>query len=237
MPRQRKQESPNLLSRLTLVVRLALFAVLGGMVLMVISETPAVSNLLAGVSSTSPLVGLVAGHWQSDSGAICPDGLQEMEVNLAIARRVERMLENEGYRAEVLPEYSPKLNGYQAAVFLSIHCDSCVELSGFKVARMTHSEVPEREGLLEESLYEAYAQATGLAPHYDTITDDMRQYHAFRQIAPETPGAIIECGFMGGDRYLLTEEQDRVAAGIANGLLAFLRDSEIVDGSATAQPE
>ena len=34
---------------------------------------------------------------------------------------------------------------------------------------------------------------------------------------------------MGGDRVLLTDEQDRVAEGIANGIIAFVeaqRDSE-----------
>ena len=73
-----------------------------------------------------------------------------------------------------------------------------------------------------QALYDAYAAETGLAPHPNTITDDMRQYHAFRRIAPETPGAIIEAGFLGGDRYLLTKQQDRVTQGIATGIAAFL---------------
>ena len=37
---------------------------------------------------TSPPViriGIVAGHWQYDSGAVCPDGLKEETVNLQIA--------------------------------------------------------------------------------------------------------------------------------------------------------
>ena len=118
----------------------------------------------------------------------------------------------------MLPEYSPKLNGYQAAAFLAIHADSCVEnLSGFKVARMTHADSPETEDRLVAVLYASYEKATGLKPHLNTITDDMRQYHALRRIAPDTPGAIIECGFMGGDRAILTEQPDRVAEGIARG--------------------
>jgi len=170
-------------------------------------------------------VGLVAGHWQSDSGAVCPDGLQEIDLNLAIARKVADLLRAKGYQVEVLPEFSPKLDGYRAAAFLSIHNDSCVALSGFKVACMTQSSVPQDEDALVSALYASYQQATGLQPHPNTITDDMRQYHALRTIAPETPGAIIECGFMGGDRVLLTEHQDRVAQGIADGLLAFLQGS------------
>lgn len=192
--------------------------------LLAITDSPEVANWLAGLRRENPLVGLIAGHWQNDSGAVCPDGLQEVEINLAITRQVADLLRKQGYRVEVLPEYSPKLNGYRAAALLSIHSDSCIEeLSGFKVARMTHSSKPELEDQLVNDLYASYAEATGLKPHLNTITDAMREYHALRRIAPETPGAIIECGFMGGDRHLLTEEQDQVAVGIANGLLAFLR--------------
>jgi hypothetical protein len=50
----------------------------------------------------------------------------------------------------------------------------------------------------------------------------MREYHAFYEIAPETPGAIIEIGFMGDDRYLLLFQQERVATGIVEGLVCFL---------------
>jgi N-acetylmuramoyl-L-alanine amidase len=50
----------------------------------------------------------------------------------------------------------------------------------------------------------------------------MTEYHAFYEIAPETPGAIIEIGFMGADRALLTEKQDLIATGIVNGLKCFI---------------
>jgi len=217
-----RERSP--LGLLASAVKVLLLITLGGLALLALSEEPRVANWLAGLHGEAPLVGLVAGHWQSDSGAVCPDGLEEVELNLQIARRTAQLLRNAGYRVEVLPEFSPRLNGYRADAFLAIHCDSCIaELSGFKVARVTHSAIPEAEDQLVRTLEQAYAEATGLARHPNTITEDMRQYHALRQIAPETPGAIIECGFMGGDRRLLTEEQDRVAVGIANGLSAFLR--------------
>ncbi len=37
-----------------------------------------------------------------------------------------------------------------------------------------------------------------------------------------TPAAIIETGFLGGDRDFLTGQTGRVAAGIADGVLCFL---------------
>lgn len=209
---------------LTMIVLILLAVTLGGLTLLGAAEMLTL-RAFPRRQAGQPKIGLIAGHWQSDSGAVCPDGLEEMDLNLSIARRVAYILRKQGYSVEILPEFSPRLNGYRADALLAIHSDSCVaDLSGFKVARMTHSSDPEAEDRLVRWLYQTYAEATGLTPHPNTITEDMREYHALRQIAPETPGAIIECGFMGGDRHLLTQEQDRVAVGIANGLIAFLRE-------------
>jgi N-acetylmuramoyl-L-alanine amidase len=51
----------------------------------------------------------------------------------------------------------------------------------------------------------------------------MRDYHAFNEIDPETPGAIIELGFMGTDRKILTEGAYDVARGVAQGIVCFLK--------------
>jgi len=172
-------------------------------------------------------VGIVAGHWQYDSGAVCPDGLTEVEINLDVARRVAAILLQGGYNVEVLGEFSPKLQGYEADALVSIHTDSCniPEASGFKVARVLHSAVPEEEDRLVECLRQEYERATGLYYHKDSITYDMQEYHAFYEIAPQTPGAIIEIGFMDADRVLLTEHADLVAEGIARGIICFLEGS------------
>jgi N-acetylmuramoyl-L-alanine amidase len=179
----------------------------------------------AGVQSPRPLkVGIVVGHWQNDVGATCPDGLQEVDINLDIAQRVVSQLSLSGYSAEMLAEFSPELNGYEAAVLLSIHTDACniPEASGFKVARVSSSLVPDIEDQLVSCLIARYQEATGLKFHRNSITFDMTEYHAFYEIAPETPGAIIEIGFMRADRFLLTKRQDWVATGIVNGLKCFI---------------
>ena len=38
----------------------------------------------------------------------------------------------------------------------------------------------------------------------------------------KTPAAIIEAGFMAADRDILLNQQDKVAQGIANGIVRFL---------------
>jgi N-acetylmuramoyl-L-alanine amidase len=175
-------------------------------------------------SGGPPKIGIVAGHWESDVGAVCPDGLTELEINLAVAERVVSLLSQAGYTTEILPEFSSSLDGYRAAVLVSIHTDSCnvPEATGFKVARVSSSMVPEIEDRLVACLIEHYSQATGLSLHENSITFDMTEYHAFYEIAPDTPAAIIEIGFMAADRPLLTRRQDLVARGIFEGIECFL---------------
>jgi N-acetylmuramoyl-L-alanine amidase len=224
MPRRTaSRPQPGPLSKLARTLTVLVCLVLGLLLLVGLGDTASIQSLPGLLGARQATIGLVAGHWQNDSGAICPDGLQEVEITLDVARRTANLLRRQGYEVLVLPEYAPQLDGFRAEAFLAIHADSCVDMSGYKVARMTQAEDPAREERLVETLGAAYAEATGLQPHPNTITDDMRQYHALRRIAPETPGAIIEIGFMGGDRYLLTQEPERVAVGIANGLMAFLR--------------
>ena len=171
-----------------------------------------------------PKVGVVAGHWQSDAGAVCPDGLQEATINLDVASRVVAVLQTEGYDAELLAEFSPALEGYRAAAFVSVHADSCEYpgLSGFKVARVAGSAIPDQEDRLVRCLVKEYGQATGLEFHTNTVTYDMVGYHAFHEIDPQTPGAIIELGFMDADRELLTEHSYELARAVARGIACFL---------------
>ncbi|WP_448593306.1 N-acetylmuramoyl-L-alanine amidase family protein [Thermoflexus hugenholtzii] len=177
-------------------------------------------------SARIPRVGLVAGHLGHDSGAVCADGLTEVEVNTAIAREVARRLEDLGYSVDVLEEFDERLNGYRAAALLSIHADSCEyindEATGFKVARAQADAVPEQSDRLVACLISAYGQRTGLRFHANSITYDMTDYHAFREIDPRTPAAIIETGFLYLDRRILTEGRERVVEGIVEGLRCFL---------------
>ena len=173
---------------------------------------------------TVPRVGIIAGHAGSDSGAICDDGLQEVDINIDIARRVVERLSAFGWVVDRFEEFDLRLHGYQANALLSIHADSCnvPGRSGFKVARAEASHIPGSEDRFVDCMSLHYAQQTGLPFDAHTITYDMRRYHAFYEIDPNTPAAIIETGFMLEDRELLTERPDVVAQGIVNGLVCFI---------------
>ena len=184
---------------------------------------PTVTAQLA-LTGGPPRIGIVAGHWPDDVGAVCADGLTEVEITYQVADRIVRALQAAGYDAELLAEFSPKLDGYRAAALVSIHADACnvPEASGFKVARVSSSLVPVLEDRLVACLSERYAQRTGLSFHRNSITFDMTEYHAFYEIEAQTPAAIIETGFMAADRWLLTQRPDLVAQGIVDGLQCFL---------------
>ncbi|MCS6907286.1 MAG: N-acetylmuramoyl-L-alanine amidase [Anaerolineales bacterium] len=178
----------------------------------------------------APEVGLVAGHYGNDSGAVCPDGLREVDINLNIATLVQKMLTQRGVKSEILQEFDPKLNGYRATLLLSIHADSCAyindEASGYKVAAALMNSQPEKSARLVNCLRSHYAITTGLK-HHKSVTLDMTYYHAFNEIHPETVAAIIEVGFMNLDRVLLTQKPELVASGITNGILCYLNNEPI----------
>jgi N-acetylmuramoyl-L-alanine amidase len=190
------------------------------------TPTPTSAPVYAIVQPDRPhyRVAIVAGHWQNDSGAVCPDGLQEVQVNLAVAREVVSLLQRRGYDAELFPEFAAGLKGFEGDAFVSIHADSCnvPGASGFKVAHVENSAVPDKEEQLANCLWDEYEKFTGLARHEKSITADMRYYYNFRQISPATPGAIIELGFLLEDRNLLLYNQKLVAQGVAAGIICYL---------------
>jgi len=183
-----------------------------------------------------PRIGIVVGHWgdEYDPGAVCPDGLTELEVNQAVAARVQQHLAAEGFDVDLLKEFDSALNGYFALALISIHADSCDYINeyatGFKVAASLNTPHPERTARLVTCLRNRYAQATELTVH-NSITPDMSSYHAFDEINADTPAAIIEVGFLNLDRQILTNQPDLIAQGITNGVLCYLYNEDV-----TSQP-
>lgn len=179
-------------------------------------------------------IGIIAGHsgpprdpaFETDPGAVCPDGLTELEINEAVARRVVTILSQDRYMVDLLAEFDPRLEGYQADVLVSIHSNDCQDYgpagTGFNVAAASARQTT--RGLDEKlltCLISQYGATTGLPQHYG-LTYDMTEYHTFDEVAVDTPTAIIEIGFLRNDRAFLTQQQDLIAQGIVNGIRCFL---------------
>ncbi len=185
-------------------------------------------------------IGIVSGHWKNDSGAVCPDGLTEEQVNLQIASLVQQKLIAEGYNVDLLEEFDGKLSQYKAMALVSIHADTCdflhEEATGFKVAAAIHSLYPEKATRLTLCIADRYQQTTGLTYMPNSSSEDMTNYHAFDEIHTETTAAIIETGFLNLDRQILTENPDLIAQGIVNGLLCYIRNENVTLTQPTPLP-
>ena len=196
---------------------------------------------LATAVPPKPKLGIVAGHNgpQNDPGAVCPDGLTEAAVNRDIATRVQAGLEANGFQVDLLDEFDARLAGYQALAVVSVHNDSCAfineQATGYKVAGALDTGAPDKATRLVACLTERYASETGMPFHANTITPDMTSYHTFYEVAATTPIAIIETGFLNMDRRILTEEPQRVAQGIIDGILCYVLN-EPVGAESTAVP-
>lgn len=176
-------------------------------------------------------IGIVSGHWGNgnDPGAVCADGVtKEQEVNLAIASLVRQKLEARGIEIDLLQEFDPRLDGYEAALLLSIHSDTCddvgSEATGFKVAASTYSLDSNLADRLTACLYDRYAATTGLPYNTGGITVNMTDYHAFSVIKTTTTAAIIEVGFLNLNRALLVDHPDTVADALVAGVLCFINN-------------
>lgn len=197
-------------------------------------STPTLISLVADATATTesiPDVAIVAGHYSKDvpgnvsvihdTGSVCPDGLKEVDINLAVAQKTLALLQQMGYRVTLFEEFDARLKDpalgetpdFRSRAFLSIHSDACVTgpdyplATGWKVAHAEPSSAPAEDDRLVRCIEQAYGAAVKpyhLAFNQNTITPAMAEYHAFRSIVPTTPAAIIELGFMGLGREILT---------------------------------
>jgi N-acetylmuramoyl-L-alanine amidase len=198
-------------------------------------------------------IGLQVGHWKSNelpdelarlrtsSGAFAA-GRTEASVNLDIAQRVARLLEQRGFVVDIIPATVPV--GYDADAFVAIHADGSRSAGtrGFKLATPWRTSRAAQH--LADVLDAEYAGATGL-PRDGGITFNMRGYYAFNyrrhqhSIARTTPAVIVEMGFLtnAADRALMIGRPDRVATGIANGVTRYLGEHDFSDGASLVPPE
>jgi N-acetylmuramoyl-L-alanine amidase len=170
-------------------------------------------------------VALISGH---AGNAVCADAdgntlVTEAEVNAAVTEQVARQLRRAGADVLILEEFDPRLAALQADVLVSIHADSCIEASGYKAAHQAATSILTEVERLVACLDQHYPAVTGLTHHPNTITHNMTDYHAFRVIDPQTPAAIIELGFLGGDQDLLVNRPTVAAQGVTDGILCFLQ--------------
>ncbi len=191
----------------------------------------------------SPLpwrVGVQIGHYENNTvppeltGLLGNTGatwgaLTEADINAPIVDGIIRYLEAEGVTVDRLPATVPP--GYLADAFISVHADGNPNpsVNGFKIAG-PRRDYSGRSAALVTALTQTYGAASGLV-YDDNVTRRMTAYYAFNwpryehAVHPQTPAAIVETGFLTSavDRAVIVSDPDRVARGIAEGIIQFLQ--------------
>ena len=172
-------------------------------------------------------IGIVIAHKGRDEGEVCSNGLTEVEINSTVATYLQQALIEKGYDAQLLDETDPRLVGYQAQLIIALHSNTCEYINdnatGFKFAiKPSDVKTVDREDLTQ-CLSENYANASGLKYHYQTTSNEIRNYHAFDQLDPLTAAMIFELGYMNLDQDTLVNRPKDLATGIAEGLHCYFK--------------
>ncbi len=177
----------------------------------------------------SPLVVLDPGHGGDHNGAEY-GGVKEKDLNLAIASKTASLLEAEGVTVRMTRSIDQSVDLYArsglantlgADLFVSVHCNASVEhddaLGVYTCAYSQGTEGWQLAHILRETMLDA----TGAA---DFGMEERPNLAVLR--TAQVPAALVECGFMStpSELALLTqpEYQDKLARGIADGILACL---------------
>jgi hypothetical protein len=166
-------------------------------------------------------------HLKANTGTSAP-GVSELEINLDVAKRTAKTLNERGYSVEVLEASVPP--NYTTDLFISLHADgnAVTSVRGFKAAAPWG--FPPASDKFVGFLYEEYGKATGL-PVDPRTSDSMANYYAFNPIkyrhatSPHIVAALLEMGFVTNpaDRALMVEQADKVAIGIGNAVDRYFR--------------
>ena len=177
----------------------------------------------------SPLVVLDPGHGGDHNGAEY-GGVKEKDLNLAIASKTASLLEAEGVTVRMTRSIDQDVDLYArsglantlgADLFVSVHCNASVEHDdALGIYTCAYSQGTE-SWQLAQILRETMLDATGAA---DFGMEERPNLAVLR--TAQVPAALGECGFMStpSELALLTqpEYQDKLARGIADGILACL---------------
>lgn len=170
---------------------------------------------------------------QSTGGSA--EGLDEVDVNLAVVTALARRLEAAGIVVDVLGATLPP--GYRADLLVSIHADASddPERSGYKSAHFRPTR-NRHEAVLKVAVDRAYLAATRMPDDDGNVSGNMLFYYAFNDRRFEhsahrsTPALLVELGYLtnASDRAWL-KRPEALAAALESGVLAYLTEIRRLD--------
>lgn len=183
-----------------------------------------------------------SGHGGDDPGKVGVNGEREKDVNLAIAKKLQKLLEDKGFTVVMTREDENGLyaadaankkqddmrkrcdiiDGADAALTVSIHQNSYPQESvkGPQVFYYKNSaQAQELAGYIQESLN------TGLSVERPREMKANDTYYLLKRT--KIPTVIVECGFLSNYEEagkLVTEEyQQKVAEAVCEGIQGYLK--------------
>ena len=206
----------------------------------------------ANLSGAMPLIILDAGHGGEDGGAVAADGTMEKDINLSITRKLDALLQTQGFRTRLTR--SDDTLHYDASastmrekkvadlryrlqcteqtpdcVLLSIHQNKFTDPK-YDGAQMFYSPNHPQSEALAQCL-----QDTFVAELQPDNTRHIKQCgtEIFLLYQTKVPAVMAECGFLSNeaecDKLKTDAYQQQVASCIANGLLRYLGHNPIED--------
>ena len=157
------------------------------------------------------------------------NGLDEVDLNRAVAEALQAQLEAYGVVVELLSATPPP--DYYADLVLSLHADSVEDPTrrGYKSAYFEPERNP-LEARLKAYIDRAYLSASNFPDDHHNTTRNMHRYYAFNarryqhSVHPGTPALIVEMGYLSSEvdmAFLNYPEQP--AAALSQGVVAFLQ--------------
>ncbi|WP_068499648.1 N-acetylmuramoyl-L-alanine amidase family protein [Paenibacillus kribbensis] len=170
------------------------------------------------------------GHGGKDPGAASVTGRREKEFTLAVALKVQQLLQNDPSFQVVmtrdedtyptLDERAQLANDQQASVFVSIHGNSMPASNNGK-ANGSETYYARQESLnLATTMHKHLVAATGFKDNNIKMANHLVTRKS------QMPAVLLECGYLSNpsdEAAMFTEEtQERIAQGIVDGLKEYL---------------
>ncbi len=200
-------------------------------------------RLAAGQIRTQPQVVLDPGHGGMDGGAVSASGLQEKDLNLAIARKTRMLLKLAGADSVMTRDSDISLNyregetvrrnkqndlkaraeiaaRFPESVFISVHMNQFeqAQYRGAQVFYGRDSQSPELANLMQQAFRQALDPENSRQPK-----PAPESLYIMKRI--QAPAVIAECGFLSNpqEAELLSQEeyQKKIALAITGAYLQF----------------
>lgn len=182
---------------------------------------------------------LDAGHGQSDPGKIGVNGKKEKDINLSIAKKVEKKLkkqkivvqmtrkEDKGLgntKIEDMKERVKQINRTKPNLAVSIHQNSYTEeaIRGAQVFYFTHSKEGKEAAEVMQEMFRLFDKEN------KRLCKGNNTYYMLKKT--EVPTIIVECGFLSNreeaEKLSTKEYQEKVAQVICDGIIHILQKQE-----------